>query len=41
LLVWVYISANILIVGAAMSAVLFDISRQPPAPESTENTSTV
>ncbi len=41
LLVWVYISANILIVGAAMSAVLFDISRQSPAPESTENTSTV
>lgn len=41
LLVWVYASANILIVGAAMSAVLSDISRQPPAPESTENTSTV
>lgn len=41
LLVWVYISANILIVGAAMSAVLSDISRQPSAPESTEDTSTV
>ncbi|MBL7119192.1 MAG: YihY/virulence factor BrkB family protein [Dehalococcoidia bacterium] len=35
LLVWVYVSANILIVGAAMSAVLSDTSHQPSAPEST------